>query len=153
MNAHSPRSGSTLVEILVVLAILGILMGLFGLTLLRSLRQNQLREAASQLAGDLRRSRADAQNSGQASTLTLDSAKTRYTRVVGAGAPQALDVPNGVTVTAVEGGPSVTYRPPFGTLGADGAVWEVQSPASADLRLYVKVVGITGKVMISATQD
>ena len=57
------------------------------------------------------------------------------------------------TVTAVEGGPSVTYRPPFGTLGANGAVWEVQSPASADLRLYVKVVGITGKVMISATQD
>ena len=51
--------GFTLIEVLVIIAILGIIMGIFGLNLLRSLRQSQLREAASQLAGDLRRSRAD----------------------------------------------------------------------------------------------
>ncbi|WP_309569804.1 prepilin-type N-terminal cleavage/methylation domain-containing protein [Deinococcus sp.] len=147
------HAGFTLVELLVVIAILGLILGIFGLNLMRSLRQNQLREAASQLAGDLRRSRADAQKTGQNSTLTLAAGKTTYTRVVGAGAPQVVTVPNGVTVMAVDGGPSVTYRPPFGTLGAGGAVWEVQSPAAADLRLYVNVVGITGKVMISAAQD
>ncbi|WP_295817734.1 type II secretion system protein [uncultured Deinococcus sp.] len=153
MTARFRRGGFTLIEVLLVMAILAVVMGVLGLLLVRSLRQTQLREAASQVAGDLRRVRADAQKTGQVSTLTLAAAGSRYTMQAGSTAARVVEVPNQVTVTPVSGEPRITYRPPFGTLGAEGAVWAVQSPAAADLRLYVKIVGITGKVMISGTAD
>lgn len=51
------------------------------------------------------------------------------------------------------GGLRVVHQPPFGTLDDAGLVWKLQSPAYSDMRLYVKVVGITGRVMLSAAVD
>lgn len=147
------QRGFTLVEVLLVMAVLAVVMGVIGLLLVRSLRQTQLREAASQVAGDLRRVRADAQKTGQDSTLTLAATGSSYTMQAGSAASRVIEVPHQLTVTSVSGDSQVTYRPPFGTLGEDGAVWAVQSPAAGELRLYVKIVGITGKVMISGTAD
>lgn len=153
MTAAGRRAGFTLLELLLVIAILGIVFGIFSWFLLRSLRQAELRDAAAQLIADLRRARSDAQRSGQVTALQLDPLKTSYTIRIGAGAPAAREVPHRVTVEAQAGPARVLYQPPFGTLDDRGVVWRLRSPASADLQLYVKVVGITGKVMLSAAAD
>ena len=146
-------AGFTLLELLLVIAILGIVFGIFSWFLLRNLRQTELREAAAQLIADLRRSRSSAQLSGQVSRLELSPLKTSYSVRVGSGAPKTVDLPHRVTVEAEVGGLQVVNQPPFGTLDDTGLVWKVQSPSYSDMHLYVKVVGITGRVMLSGSAD
>lgn len=153
VGTHRARAGFTLLELLLVIAILGIVFGIFSWFLLRSLRQTELREAAAQLIADLRRSRSNAQQSGRVSTLELGPLKTAYSVKIGSGTPRNFSLPHRVTVEAQVGGSRVVNQPPFGTLDDTGLVWKLQSPAYSDMRLYVKVVGITGKVMLSAAVD
>lgn len=153
MRAERPRAGFTLLELLLVIAILGIIFGIFSWFLLRNLRQTELREAAAQLIADLRRSRSNAQQSGRVSTLELSPLKTAYSLKVGSGAPRTVGLPHRVTVEAQVGGSRVVNQPPFGTLDDTGLVWKLQSPSYSDMRLYVKVIGITGRVMLSAAAD
>ncbi|PNY80776.1 pilus assembly FimT family protein [Deinococcus koreensis] len=152
-TAKRRAAGFTLLELLLVIAILGIVAGIFSWFLLRSLRQTELRDAGAQLVADLRRARSDAQKSGQVTTLQLDPLKTGYTVRVGAGTPAARELPHRVMVETETGPPQVLYQPPFGTLDDSGVVWRLRSLSYTDLQLYVKVVGITGKVMLSGAAD
>ncbi|MBZ9750383.1 GspH/FimT family pseudopilin [Deinococcus sp. HMF7604] len=144
--------GFTLLELLVVMAILGILAGVLGLNLLSSYRGAQLREAASQMSGDLRQARSDTLKTGQSVGINVTLNSTAYTVTRGAGTAtqsQTRTLPSGVVVAEEVGETEVTYQAPTGTIGGNGVVWTLRHPGGRQIK--VKVVGITGKVMIDAT--
>ncbi|MFD2608375.1 Tfp pilus assembly protein FimT/FimU [Deinococcus taklimakanensis] len=148
-------AGLTLLEMLVVLAILGIIAGIFYMNLMNSIRQQDVRNAAYQLVTDLRRARTDAQKTGQPVTVRIVNSTSSYARQVAGAAEQTRTLERGVTVQSTGAAASslaVTYQPPYGTLAATGTTWRVQSPANPNIRQFVKIVGVTGKVMISAQE-
>ena len=146
------QAGFTLLELLVIMAILGIIAGIFGLQLLRTIRQNELRDAAYQLIGDLRRARTGAQKLGVDNTVSIVANTSTYTLLVDT-TTKTYTLPHGVRVNPVGATTDLTYKPPFGTLAANGASWRLTSPADANLNLWVNAVGITGKVMLRATAN
>ncbi|CAM3512890.1 type II secretion system protein [Deinococcus frigens] len=152
-NANRIQAGFTLLELLVVIAILGIIAGAFGLFLIRSLRQSELRDAAYQMIGDLRRARTGAQKMGVDNAVAITPNTSEYLLAVGGGTGQVRTLPHRVKVSPVGNTNLLTYKPPFGTLDTIGVSWKLTSPADPSLNLWVKAIGITGKVMLSATQD
>ena len=145
------RNGFTLLELLVILAIVGLLMGLIGWASVRSIRSAELREAATQLATDLRRARSQAQRGSANMTVELPGSGGGTTYRVGT---QVKDVPNSVTVlckTTCGTGTkvNVTYQAPHGELAATGNVFTIKSPLAALPPLEVRVVGVTGKVILA----
>ena len=152
MTPAHPRAwqaGFTLLELLLAMSILAIVAGIFGFTLIGTYRANQVREAASQLTGDLRQARSEALKTGQSASVTVAANSAAYT-FTRAGTPQTRTLPAGVTLTNASGGPTVVYVAPTGTTGGNGVTWTLTSPGGTR-SLKVKVVGITGKVMIDAT--
>jgi len=114
---------------------------------------------------ELRQARAAAQRSNQSSTVTLTSTsstvpKGTYTVQVG-GAATATTRSLPANVQAAPYKPASTsqypnsavYTAPYAEMGGAGAVtgviWEVSSTQSSR-RWYIKTVGVTGKVMLSA---
>ena len=158
-----PRhAGMTLIELLVVLALIGILMGLFGWNLVRSIRSAELREAATQVAVDLRRARSQAQRGSADVTLTLPTSatgasNTSYAVRVGSGASQTRTLDKGVTLNCRSTGGNcgsattvnVVYQAPYGELGAVGNIFEVKSPTQGITPIEIRVVGVTGKVIVT----
>lgn len=151
------QAGFTLLELLVVIAILGIIAGAFSLFILRNIRQSELRDAAYQIIGDLRRARTGAQKLGVNNVVTITSNTSTYTVAVAGSTAQNRILPHGVKIVpAGRDEPAnriLAYQPPFGTLDTTGVSWKLTSPADPNLNLWVKAIGITGKVMLSATQD
>ncbi|GAA5534379.1 type II secretion system protein [Deinococcus aluminii] len=145
--------GFTLLELLVVLAIIGILAGIFGISLIRSIRNAELREAATQVATDLRRARSQAQRGSADVVLVLPGS--------GGGTTYTVDtvtktLPNNVKVickTTCGSGTTtnVTYQAPYGELGAGatGSAYTIRSPMSGISDLEVRIVGVTGKVILT----
>lgn len=160
------QKGFTLVEILIVLGVIAILAGIVGSTLLRSIRSAELREAAVQVATDLRRARSQAQR-GSADiqiSWTPDSTPDRIIRGyrVGGDTTDRL-LPGGVTMTCDSGCSSssptanfnnLTYTAPYGELSPqNGAIsgkrFTLRSPMAGLTPLSLRVVGITGKVAVT----
>lgn len=144
-------AGFTMVELLIIMAIIAIVAGIFAWNMLRTLRQNELRDAAYQLMTDVRKTRATVQKTGLPSMIEIQPDKVTYNMQTGTGPISSRILPNGVQVVPNTPGAytQMMYFPPFGTLGADGTVWKLSSP-SFGLITYVKIVGVTGKVMLSA---
>ena len=147
----SRRQGFTLLELLVVIAIIGILISIFSVNLIRSIRTAELREAATQVATDLRRARSQAQRSSTAVQLILPGTAggTSYT-VTG----QGRTVTNRVSIvckTNCGSGTTVTltYNAPYGELGATGSVFTISSPVSNITPYEIRIVGVTGKVILT----
>ena len=146
--ARTRQAAFTLLELLLAMSILAIVAGIFGFTLIGTYRANQVREAASQLTADLRQARSEALKTGQSASITVAANSSTYT-FTRAGTPQTRTLPAGVTLTGAVG-TSVVYVAPTGTTGGNGVTWTLTSPGGTR-SLKVKVIGITGKVMIDAT--
>lgn len=144
--------GFTLLELLIALAIIGILMGIFSISLIRSIRNAELREATNQLATDFRRARSQAQRGSTDITLELPGISAAGVSYKVNGIVKTL--PNRVTVVCKTNCGSgatttVTYQAPYGELGATGSVFTVKSPVSSVDSLEVRIVGVTGKVIVT----
>lgn len=151
------RHGFTLIELLIVLAILGILMGLFGLSYVRSIRAAEVREGANQIAADLRAARSSAQRQSAPGAFRWagTGSLTGYTVEIpsGTATPKTATLPRGVTFRCESGCPptrTLTYNAPYGemTTTINGARFVVESQTPNIPAIEVRVVGVTGRVML-----
>lgn len=164
----SDQAGFTLIEVLIVLGIIGLLAGVLGYYSFIWVQTSRLREAAQQVVADLQRARSQAQLTSEDSEVALCSTissnctpsttNTVYTTKwgnsgmgVGSGTRQ---LPYGIMLSSVNasiGSGYLKYSAPYAETDATGPVWQVTSPASAVRPLFIKVVGVTGKVTLGAT--
>lgn len=151
------QHGFTLIELLIVLAVLGILMGLFGMSYLRSVRAAEVREGANQIAADLRAARASAQRQSAPGAFRWAGTGnlTGYTVELpsGTATPKIATLPSGVTFRCESGCPAartLTYNAPYGemTTTISGTRFMVESQAVNIPAIEVRVVGVTGRVML-----
>ncbi|MEF2280437.1 type II secretion system protein [Deinococcus sp. YIM 134068] len=163
MSRARPLSGFTLIELLVVLTVLGILMGVLGISYLRSIRTGEVREGAALMAADLRAARASAQRQSQNASLTWEGgtkALNTYNLLLSS-ASQARSLPRNVTFRCVTNGGcpvssggvrTLTYQAPYGemTSAINGMRLLVESTTPGIPALEVRVVGVTGRVMVTA---
>jgi prepilin-type N-terminal cleavage/methylation domain-containing protein len=172
-SCSKTNRGFTLIELLVVIAIVGIVTAAIVTFSARSFRESQLRDGAAQLVADLNRARSQSQRTSSDSLVRLSGTfgnpnQNYTTQWAGATAQSSKALPNPIRVAPQAVGlPNVIkYAAPYGEItnataaetgagnvgtGAiSGAILEISS-LSTTSRLYVKVVGVTGKVILSAT--
>ena len=153
-------AGFTLTELLIVISIAGILMFVGFTAYQRSILSNRVQDASLQLAVDLRKARSLSQRQSVNTSLTFTSASgsavSTYSLNLPSGAA-SITLPNAVTMTCVlgctsSGLQSIIYKTPFGEMSSSigGFVLQLNSPVSGISPRFVKVVGVTGKVMVSA---
>ena len=120
------------------------------MSLIRSIRTAELREAATQVATDLRRARSQAQRGSTSVQLSLPgtTSDTSYTF-----AGQSRTLANGVSISCKTGCSitpvSITYTAPYGELGATGSVFTISSPVNTISPYEIRIVGVTGKVILT----
>lgn len=166
------RQGFTLIELLIVMVIIGIVASILLGFFVNSLRKTQLRDGAIQLLTDMRQARSQAIRTSQTSSVVLDSTaqaspSLTYTLSWSNGTsvvttPRTLTAPIRVApYTSTSGANSLYYSGPYGELtnsagaGANavsGVIWEISSSVISN-KLYVKTVGVTGKVILSASPN
>ena len=160
MGYRQKELAFTLVELLAVIAIVGIITAVIVAFSADSYRKTQLRDGASQLVADLNRARAQAQRTSSNSVVTLTAAvgspDANYsTRWAGAATATSKILPASIRVapySSTYSQSAITYSAPYGEVPVTGIVWEVSSLSTAT-KLYIKAVGVTGKVMLSATPN
>lgn len=165
--SHAPLrrslTGFTLIELLVVIAIIGILSAALVAFSANSLRKTQLRDGAVQVLADLRQARSQAQRSSQGSSVTLSSVavaspSATYTTQWGGAATATTRSLSGLirvapyTTSPINSARTISYGAPYGEVTGTGIVWEISSTAISN-KLYVKAVGVTGKVVLSDTPN
>ena len=158
--------GFTLIELLVVLTIIAIISGALVALSIRNYQNAQLRDGAVQLSGELRQARASAQRISQDSTVELTSSTATpdpgYRVRLGSGSWTSKTLPTNIRVVAYTPASgtrftnTAVYSAPYGEMGGStgvtGVIWEVSSTATSR-KWYLKTVGVTGKVMLSATAN
>ena len=143
------KQGFTLLELLLVLVVVGILAALGFSTFIGAQRNAQLQEAVTQFATDLQRARSAAQRDNQnAGVALLTEDPSSYTLTID-GKTTVRKMPHGTQVQMVgQRGDSVTYRAPYGEIGIGDTSFAVSS-ARVDKVRRVRVIGVTGKVVLS----
>ena len=147
MRPRREVQGFTLIELLIALAIVGILAALGFSNFVSATRNAQLQEATAQFAADLQRARSTAQRYNQDASLTVNGGSD-YTLVLD-GRVTARQLPRGTEVDVEIGGNNVTYSAPYGEIrGAVNRRFVITSAHTGKERV-VKVIGVTGKVIVS----
>ncbi|GGR61742.1 hypothetical protein GCM10008959_24660 [Deinococcus seoulensis] len=147
--------GFSLIELLVVMAIVGILSAVLFVSSARGIRQQQLREAGTQLLADLNSARTQATQSSTATSVTLTSTayatpKATYVTVWPQSGSGTRTLPNDVMVAPVATyANTITYVAPYAESSVPGgAVWILSNKLGETL--YIKLLGTTGKGTFSA---
>ena len=157
------RTGFTLIEMLVVLSILGIIGGVAIYNFVLESRRSQIRSAAVSLQADLENLRSSAIRLNQTTRFRLTSA-TNYTLTLPNASPVSKNLATqypGVQMEIVGSNASpvdcttnlndVCYGSPFANvISASDRGFKVTSATAGSYALYVKVIGVTGKVIVSA---
>lgn len=143
--------GFTLIELLIVMAILGIITAAGVSTYSRESRVSLVRQVATQLQADFEDLRSKTIRFNNDGGFRLDSA-SQYTLSIPTGSAPATKVrtiATNVSVTAIGGTTaSFGYSAPFSQVSATSRVYQVQFD---DVSLFVKVIGVTGRAVQSAT--
>jgi prepilin-type N-terminal cleavage/methylation domain-containing protein len=154
-----PQQGFTLIEVLVVLALVFIIGGIGFNQWLGASKRGAVRSAAVQIAADLERVRSSARRYNRDATFTRGTNSKQYTLNINGNASN-IDMPEG-TETAVQAGTLagtdliVKYTAPNAELDPTS----LSNPPEIKVGLanqpsippiYIKVVGVTGKVVLSA---
>lgn len=144
------HQGFTLLQTLVVIAIIGVVAGMFSINLLRNIRAAELSDAAAQVVTDLRRARSQAQRSSTGVQVNLPGTAGGSSYTV---AGQNRTVPNRITIACQRNCSSspvtVTYNAPYGELGTTGSVFVVRSSANGVTPYEIRIVGVTGKIILT----
>ena len=168
MESRQALHGFTLIEVLTVLAIIASIAAVIGYYSFVWIQTSRLKEAAQQVIVDLQRARSQAQLTSEDSRVALcspittacnpTSASQTYVTSWGAGGTGAMSglktLPYGVTIQSTVGTAGsgyISYTAPYAETSATGLVWQLNSPSSRVAPLFVRVVGVTGKVSLSAT--
>ena len=141
----------TLIELLVVLAILGIIGGLSVSSYITESRNAAVRQAAIQMQSDLEILRSSTIRYNGNSGIVLATGGIGYTlSIATGGAPRVVSKTfgNGVIAARIDGD-DVTYIAPLSTTNnVDGLQYSFTlNGASA----FLKVIGVTGRAIFSAT--
>jgi type IV pilus assembly protein PilA len=146
------RSGFTLIEILIVIAVLGIILAIGISTYLRESRVSLVRQAAVQLQVGIENLRSRTIRFNRDATFTRISATQVQYAIPTSNTASPLTVETlqpGVTIALESGTDTFTYSAPLSTIDATPNVYRVE--VNGVLPLYVKIIGVTGKVIVSAT--
>jgi type II secretory pathway pseudopilin PulG len=157
------------------MVIIGIVASILTGFFISSLRKTQLRDGAVQLLTDMRQARSQSIRTSQASSVILASTaqaspsntyttawRTSGTVSTATSTTRTLTVP--IRVAPYSSANALYYSGPYGeatnAAGSSGTaasaiagvVWEVSSTVIPD-KLYVKTIGVTGKVILSASPN
>ncbi|WP_165795254.1 pilus assembly FimT family protein [Deinococcus koreensis] len=155
-DPHSGRrQGFTLMEILTVLAVLAIALMIGAPLGISALRQSQLRDGATQVVTELQRLRSQAQRDSAELKFSLSTSNPNSYTLTKNSVAEVRTLPHNLQLSADSGGSSAIFSAPYAELNPNvsprvGLVWVVSAPGSSK-KLYVKLVGVTGKVVLSAT--
>jgi prepilin-type N-terminal cleavage/methylation domain-containing protein len=154
-----PQQGFTLIEVLLVLALIGIIGGIGFNEWLGASKRGAVRSAAVQIAADLERVRSSARRYNTNATLTRSTNANKYTLLIN-GNSSEIDMPEGTETTVQNGTLTgtdlvVQYTAPNAELDTismnnppEIKVGLINQPGVPPI--YVKVIGVTGKVVLSA---
>jgi prepilin-type N-terminal cleavage/methylation domain-containing protein len=146
------QRGVTLVEMLLVIVIVGIIMAAGLSTFAQQSRFSSVKQIASQLQGDLEDLRSKTIRYNKDATFTLDASGKTYTLKIpsSSGIDTVIrSLPDGILITP-EGSTTKTfdYSAPFSQVSAAPRAYKV---LLADISVFIKVIGVTGRAVQSAT--
>jgi prepilin-type N-terminal cleavage/methylation domain-containing protein len=153
------QQGFTLIEVLVVLALVFIIGGIGFNQWLGASKRGAVRSAAVQIAADLERVRSSARRYNTNASLTRGTNANKYTLSIN-GTSSDIDMPDGTETTVQNGTLAgtdlvVQYTAPNAELDPTSLsnppeikVGLINQPSVPPI--YIKVIGVTGKVVLSA---
>ncbi len=161
MKPYNPEQAFTLLEILIVLLILGIILSFTMFSFTASIRRAEVTEAARSLVADITKIRNTSTKSSITTSMEWPNNAgeniTAYT--LNAGTPVQHSVDPKIVLTCLPEALSacdikkLSYAPPYGEIES-GLTFRVSSALNSTVKpMFVKVSGVTGKVIFSATQN
>jgi prepilin-type N-terminal cleavage/methylation domain-containing protein len=153
---HKARAGFTLIEMLIVIAVIGVLLAVGIPNIIRENRITAVRQVATQLQADLEELRSKAIRFNRNATFTFGT--NSYIRQVpssetGGYTSAIRTVQPGLSVAYVgdTGGGTFVYEAPIAQIVPAIRGFRVSFNSDPSVQLFVKVIGVTGKAVISAT--
>lgn len=148
----SRQRGFSLLELLLVIAIIGVVSA-FGLSSFRAESERaRINQAAAQVVADLQRARSASQRYNQDASFSINATTTdKYELVIG-GVTSKRTLPTGAQLSAANAF-TLKYSAPFGEVrDAIPSTITVKLAGRDTKPRYIKVLGVTGKVILSAVQ-
>lgn len=153
------NQGFTLLEMLIVIGVIAILGSIFGMELMGQVRNARVREAAQTLATQIQGLKSAAVKTSQGASLVWSTVDPKTYTLTRAGASTNYTLPNSARVSCIAVAPiacptnnTLSFLAPAGE-SSTGLVLMVESTNGTANPVFIKVVGLTGKVVLSASQN
>jgi Tfp pilus assembly protein FimT len=147
-----------LIEFLIVLAILGVLLAVGIPNIIRENRVNAVRQVATQLQADLEDLRSKAIRFNRNASFAFNDAANSYTLTIPSSTPPLVTrtrtISPGLDISY--SGPTISesnfaYEAPLSQITPAIRGFQVTFASDPSVRVFVNVIGVTGKAVISAT--